>query len=396
MNMHLVTVGLAIFSMLFGAGNLIYPLMVGLSAGSLTSIGMVGFLLSATVLPLIGLIAMILFDGDYDAFFERVGKIPGQILIFICMMIIGPVIAIPRITTLSHTMIAPFVPFLNYGSMLSAFIFALIFLGVTFVATYQENKIIDVLGNFISPLLLISLGFIITKGILTASATFTPVYNSVEVFTINFMRGYETLDLIGAIFFASIIITLLKHMKTGKISSLRQLSAMGLKAGILGTTCLCIIYIGMGILGMYHGSGLEYLDGGQLFREISFRILGSHGTTIIATAVLMACLSTSIALSAVVAEYIEHTLARNKISYIQALLMTIILSIPLSLFGLDYVLACAGGPLVHIAYPIIITVTICNICYKLFGFTWIKLPVACTIIFVTSSYWWPLLKGFIV
>src|ERR1700742_4703721 len=143
--------GLAIFSMLFGAGNLMYPLKVGMVSGELNWLGMLGFFITAICLPLTGLIAMILFDGNYETFFNRVGKIPGELLIFSCMMIIRPVLAIPRITTLSHTMMAPFMPILNVITPLNSFIFSLIFLGVTFLATYRENKIVSILGNVISP-----------------------------------------------------------------------------------------------------------------------------------------------------------------------------------------------------------------------------------------------------
>src|SRR5439155_12268350 len=152
-------IGLAIFSMLFGAGNLIYPLLVGIQSGKLTPIGMFGFLLTATLLPLLGLIAMILFDGNYRAFFHRIGHVPGEFLICISMLIIGPGICIPRITTLSHIMVAPFlpIPLLQEFTPFSSFVFALIFLSITFFATYKESRIIDLLGKVISPLLLLSL-----------------------------------------------------------------------------------------------------------------------------------------------------------------------------------------------------------------------------------------------
>jgi branched-chain amino acid:cation transporter, LIVCS family len=377
MDRNLFTVGLAIFSMLFGAGNLIYPLMVGVSSGWYTWIGMIAFLLTATVLPLVGLITMILFDGDYDTFFGRMGKIPGKIAIFLCMMIIGPGIAIPRITTLSHIMIAPFIPFLPQEGMISSFIFALLFLGVTFLATCRENKIIGVLGNVISPILLVSLSIIIVKGIVQRGSMTVTQQNPYEIFTTNFIRGYETLDLLGAIFFASIIITLLKYNARGTYSA-RQLSTIGLKAGIFGIGLLSIVYVGMSILGMFYGSGLEALDGGQLFRNIAFQILGTHGTAIVATAVLMACLSTSIALSAVVAEYIENTVMNNNVSYIQALVITILASLPLSTFGLSTVLTLTGGPIVYIGYPLIITLTFCNLAHVLFGFKPVKIPVLIT------------------
>src|SRR5690348_5058013 len=86
----LISLSLAIFCLLFGAGNLIYPLSVGRSAGGLTIFGMVGFFITAIFLPLAGLIAMILFNGNYNDFFYRLGKIPGSLLIFLSMLIIGP------------------------------------------------------------------------------------------------------------------------------------------------------------------------------------------------------------------------------------------------------------------------------------------------------------------
>jgi LIVCS family branched-chain amino acid:cation transporter len=387
MDMHLVTTGLAIFSMLFGAGNLIYPLMVGLSSGHLTWIGIGSFLISATFLPLLGLISMILFDGNYNVFFERLGKIPGQCIIFICMMIIGPVIAIPRITTLSFTMISPFVPeipFINDGSFYSSLIFALFFLGTTFLATYKENRIITVLGSFISPILLASLMLIIVKGLFIADLPQIIATSPWKVAVDSFVRGYETLDLIGAIFFASIIVTLLQQ--NNPQASLRTLSYQGLKAGVLGTFCLAIIYIGMGLLGMYHGKTFGYLDGGRLFSAISFKILGSQGAILIAVTVLMACFSTSIALAAIIGEYIQKTIFVNRISYVQGLLITLFLSLPLSLFGLDYVLRFAGGPLVHILYPIIITITVCNLLHKLHMSDYIKIPTIIVTLHVISSY----------
>src|SRR5580692_3107817 len=102
----LLSISLAIFCMLFGAGNLIYPLSVGRLAGSLAVFGIIGFFITAILLPLAGLVSMILFDGNYKAFFYRLGKAPGAFLIFVSMLIIGPIIVIPRCITLSHTMTA--------------------------------------------------------------------------------------------------------------------------------------------------------------------------------------------------------------------------------------------------------------------------------------------------
>ncbi len=328
-----------------------YPLTVGITSGDQTWLGMLGFFITAVCLPVIGLIGMILFDGNYERFFGRLGKIPGSLMVFICMMIIGPMLAIPRITTLSHIMIAPFMPFLNEINPVNSFIFSLIFLGITFLATYRENKIVEILGNFISPALLVSLTIIIIKGIWSAQTTTHVTTPPAQIFSENLTRGYETLDLLGALFFAAIVLNILKNTLGQQISqNPRLLAWVGLKAGLLGVACLGAVYMGMSFLGAYHGQGLETANAGELFREISFRILGSHGAFII------------------------------------ALLITLVACIPLSIGGLGQILKLTAGPLIYVGTPILIAITLCNILYKLFGFKYIKVPVAVTAILAVLSY----------
>ena len=390
LNSKTLTVGLAIFSMLFGAGNLMYPLKAGMTAGDKNLIGMFGFFLTAIILPMAGLIAMILFDGNYEKFFKRLGEKTGSVIIWICMMFIGPFVAIPRITTLSHTMIAPFIPleFLQTVTPFSSFVFCTLFLGITFIATYRENKIMEILGNIVSPTLLTALAIIITKGLLTGQTVAHNTRDSWEIFTQNFMLGYETLDLLGALFFASIVLHILKNTLGRELAqNPRYLALVGLRAGLLGTTLLGIVYIGMSYLGAYYGYGLEAVNAGELFREISFRVLGNSGAFVIATAVVMACLSTAIALAAVVSEYVQHSIFRNKINYVTALAITLIACIPLSTAGLGKILAVTGGAITKIGYPVLIAITLCNIAYKLFGFKPIKIPVLITFILMIINYW---------
>lgn len=385
---HIITVGLAIFSMFFGAGNLMYPLDVGLHAGTNNLYGMLGFILTAVCLPLAGLIAMILFDGNYESFFGRLGTSVGNFIILLSILIIGPVIAIPRIVTLSHTMIAPFMPIelLQTITPQSSFIFAFIFLGITFLATFRENRIVDLLGKVISPLLLISLIVIIAKGLLTAETAVPALVNPWQAFKINFIRGYETLDLLGGIFFSSIVIHILKNTVGGMVGFNRnRLAIIGLKAGALGVSLLALVYLGMSFLSLYHGHGL--VPSSDLFRVLSYRILGTHGALVIGTAVLMACFSTSIALAAVVGEYFHLTVFNRKVSYELSLLIVLLLCIPLSTFGLDQVRALTGGPLVYVGYPAIVTLTLCNLAYKTIGFTPVKLPVAATFLIALISYY---------
>lgn len=385
---HVVTTGLAIFSMFFGAGNLMYPLRIGALSGDQTIWGLLGFLTTAACLPVLGLFAMILFDGDYKAFFNRLGSNAGSIVIFMSMLIIGPLIAIPRIVTLSHTMTAPFIPieFLKTISWESSLVFSIIFLGITFLLTYRENNIVDVLGNIISPLLLGALAIIIGKGCWLAGST---THNNAAI-SENFLRGftigYETLDLLGAIFFSSIVVTILRKTAGKDVEyNQRGLALISLKSGILGGSLLALVYIGMSLLGMYYGQGID-VNSGELFRIVSFNILGDSGTLVIATAVLMACLSTAIALAAVIAEYIQYEICKNTIGYVPALLITLLACLPLCIAGLDNVLLLTGGPICYIGYPVIIAITFCNISYKLFNFQPVKVPVFLTFVISLISY----------
>lgn len=374
--------------MFFGAGNLMYPLNVGLHAGTNNLYGMLGFILTAVCLPLAGLIAMILFDGNYESFFGRLGSTVGNFIIMLSIFIIGPVIAIPRIVTLSHTMIAPFIPIelLQTITPQSSFIFAFIFLGITFLATFRENRIVDLLGKVISPLLLLSLLIIIGKGLLNAGQPLPALISPWDAFKINFIRGYETLDLLGGIFFSSMVIHILKNTVGGMVGFNRnRLAMIGLKAGALGVSLLALVYLGMSFLSLYHGFGLQI--SGDLFRELAFRVLGNHGALVIGTAVLMACFSTSIALAAVVGEYFHLTVFNRKVGYELSLFIVLLLCVPLSTFGLDKVLELTGGPLVYVGYPAIVTLTLCNLAYKTVGFTPVKLPVAATFLIALISYY---------
>jgi len=388
----LIATGLAIFSMLFGAGNLMYPIDVGLKAGKYTFIGLTGFLLTAVLLPLMGLVGMILFNGDYEEFFGRLGKIPGKIMIAICMLIIGPGLVIPRIVSVAHVMIAPFLPctLLQSTGLLSLFIFSLIFLGITFLGSFKENNIVDILGYFISPVLLTSLTIVIIKGFLMASTPVEATAAPLQLFKDNLFNGYQTLDLLGTLFFASIIITILKNKLYGPSCNticLKKLAMFGLKAGAIGVSLLAIVYFGMSYLGAYHGHGLLSINAGEAFKVIVFRVIGRYGAAILGIATLMACLSTSIGLSAVTAEYVEKDIFKNKIGYISALILILLASIPLSTYGLNAVLAITGGPLVFVGYPVLIALTFCNILYKLFGFKYVKAPILATFAISFAAYY---------
>lgn len=368
------TAGLAIFSMFFGAGNLMYPIKAGFDSGQFFTIGLLGFLITTVLLPVMGLIAIILFNGNYREFFGRMGPIPSALTIAFSMGVMGPFIAMSRIVTLSHTMLEPF-----FGGI-SLFTFSILFCGLTFLATYKENKIIELLGHVISPALIASLGYILMKAILNPQPIMPTAKSAGTIFYEQAVLGYGHLDLFGGIFFASIVLTILKNtLAEHNDYNIRTLAWTGMKAGFVGAFLLTLVYIGLFFLGSYYGPMVQVANIAKLFSAISFQVVGNSGALVIATAVAMACFSTIVALATVLAEYLQKEVTRNTLPYIPSLALILIMTAGISCYGLDTIMHYSG-PVINTCYPVLITLTLCNVAYKLFDFTPVRGPVLLTLI----------------
>lgn len=382
---------LALFAMLFGAGNLVFPIKLGMRTGAALPMGLAGFLLSAVGLPLLGLIGILLFDGNYEKFFARLGPRAGTIAIAICMLILGPAVGIPRLITFAHTAVVyagllPGVVF-NKISPETSFLFSLVFVTFVFFAACREKKLLTFLGVFMGATLFAAILMTIVKGILWAPTT--SLYTLREpalAFKKSFVLGFGTLDMLATIFFGSFILAILTRTMRHEISlNVRQLAWTGFKAGLIALLLLSIIYVGMGYIGAYYAQGL-HLDIYTLFAFISYKLFGTYGTTIMGTMVLMACFSPAVALSAVVAEYLQHSVFKNNVSYQFCLALVLLACVPAATGGFATVLQLTKGPLTYIGYPVLIAITVCNIAYKLVGFKSIKFPVAITLLASVASY----------
>jgi|SRR3989339_206150 len=367
-----LTVGLAIFSMLFGAGNIIYPIKCGVITGSQNYIGVAGFILTGVFLPIIGLITMVLFEGDYRKFFYRIGNIPGTIAIFYCMFILGPLIAMPRCITVPFEMLKPFMPGINLP------LFSVLFATITFLMSYKQSKILNLLGNVFSPFLLISLAIIAGKGLWQADHVHAASVPLVTVFLEQCMYGFQTLDLLGGLFFAYIVLRILKSNSQSEEINTKDLAIISLKSGLIAGVLLMLVYLAFSYLGAYYADLVSVdMNGAEMFRIISLHILNKQTIFIVILAVLVACLSTITAFAAIFAQYLHSEVFHKKTPKIVCLLMTMIATTVVANFGLTNILHY-GMPVVLIGYPIIMMITFCNLGYILFDFQYIKLPVALT------------------
>ena len=137
-------------------------------------------------------------------------------------------------------------------------------------------------------------------------------------------------------------------------------------------------YIGLSFLGAYYSNIVtESMNGAEIFRTIAMHVVGKYGVITLVVGILMACLSTLVALAAIFAEYLKKELCSNSISYITSLTLTLIVTTIVSNFGLSNILKYSE-PLINFGYPIIVVITLCNAAYKLFNFETIKVPVFIT------------------
>lgn len=372
-NLESIALGLAMFSMFFGAGNIIFPLAIGQYAGDQNSFAIMGLLLTAVLMPFAGVFAMILFDGDQKKFFGRLGKIPGFLLALLIISLLGPLGSTPRCIALTFTTLKSSFP------GLSPVIFSAISCGVIYIFSYRKQHILSLLGWVLTPLLIGSLTIIVFLGFLMPSdvSTSEPTAN---MFLHGLKEGYNTMDLLAAFFFSSTILSLLKHSNenNGYIK-------LSLQASFLGAILLALVYIGFSFISSFHATDLIINSKDELLSAITMKIVGPYANVLVSITIGLACLTTAIALISVFSDFIQKEVFKEKISYEMTLAGSLLVTFAISTLQFNGISAFLG-PILQISYPGLIVLTVLNIAHQLTGFKPIKTPVFLTFAASTVLY----------
>jgi len=378
----ILVAGMALFSMFFGAGDLIWPLILGGSSGNQNLFAVSGLLITGVSLPLLGLLAMMLFQGNYHAFFGRIGKAPAVLLIFLVQMILGPIGSIPRLITLSFATLKPYLP-----EGLSLVSFSLAASALILAFTLRPQKIINVLGLVLTPLLLLSLGSILVLGLFGHPAPQPIPLTSFEAFSSGFKVGYNTLDLIASFIFAPLVLShFTENQPMEEIETRKMVFKKMFKACLLAAGMLSVMYIGLTFVASYY---TPYLDPTHLPEErlsaISMFLLGPSGAFISCLAIAMACLTTAIPMVSIFANYLNEDLLGGKGGKILPLIITLVISgllANLGFMGIAQILS----PILQILCPGLIVLSIFNILHKLYEIQVPRAPVFVTFALSTLGY----------
>lgn len=369
-----ISTGLAMFSMFFGAGNVVFPLALGQLAQDKTFYAILGLLITAVGVPFIGLIAMTLFDGNYKLFFNRMGKVPGALVAFCIVSLIGPFGGMPRCIALSYSTIQAYLP------NISLIVFSAASCVLIYLLTFRKNRILDVLGNVLTPFLLLSLLVIIIKGFLTTSSLQPIEHTETTIFLRGLKEGYQTMDLLSAFFFSSVVLSCLKEgIPTGEHQNHKTIIKATLKASAIGACLLGAVYIGFIYVAAFHTGDLGAINQEELLGAIAHKILGPYAGLVACIAVALACLTTAIALAVVFAEYLHHDVTQGKLSYQVSLIITLVITGIFSTLKFTGIIAILA-PILSICYPALIVLSLLNIGYKLYHVQPVKVPVFLTFV----------------
>lgn len=348
-----IIIGLALFATFFGAGNLIFPPLLGLQSGTDWFTGSIGFVISGVAFPILAVYVISYAGGSVDQLTRKLHPNFSKWILLI-IMLFSTFIAIPRTGAVTHELgfqaLFPSVPVAPI---------VIIFFALTYYFVNDKNHVIDKIGTILTPALVIILIAIIINGLITpvGEAVDTDIANS---FVNAFLGGYQTGDLFVSYMVAGVFIT---HIVGKGYRSETERNKMTGLAGIIAFFFLVVIYSGLLYLGA-SGSGIypQNMDRSELLLAVVENILGKGGLYGLGIVVALACLTTAIGLTTAVAQFFDK-LTNGKLSYKVAAAIVCVFGIVIALLGVDQIVFIST-PIFLGIYPTCIVVMVVGLFHK--------------------------------
>lgn len=336
-----LVIGFALFSMFFGAGNVIFPPYLGLGSGSQWPLGFLGYYIADVGLALLSMFA-ILRQGSPTGVTARIGKVPAVLLMCAIVLCIGPMLAIPRTAATTYeTSILPLT------SSVSPVLFSVVFFLLVLVLCLRESAVVDIVGKVLTPVLLAGLLVLIVVGVVHPLGPVSAQPLVENVASTGVEAGYQTMDVLATLIFGYIILkSAWKKGHTEWKDQARVVAGASVVAG-LG---LLVVYLGLTYLGATTGSFFDLsVDRTQLVLSIVQALLGKGGMILFAVVVALACLTTSVGLVSACSDYFS-TLTGGRLPYKVLVCVICVFSAVISNFGLNQIIAIAS-PILSVVYP---------------------------------------------
>lgn len=358
-----VKVSLMLFSLFFGAGNLIFPPMAGKMAGSGMWLTMAFFAVTAVVLPVLGVLAVSETKGLQNLA-GRVDPVFAGVFTVLIYLSIGPMLGIPRAGALPFEMsVAPYLP-KTANMEVALFIYTLIFFGAAFLLSLEPGKLVERMGKVLTPTLLILIAILFLSGLFKEMPVSAPPVGNYKTAPAvqGFLDGYNTMDAVAALNFGFVIYLTLKDFG---VTDEKEVSSVTGKCGVMSGSILLLIYFALAHLGAKSAVLFpETENGADILAAMSGYLLGSKGALILGVIFTLACLTTCVGLITSCSAYFTE-LFNGKLSYKTWTALWTLSSMLLANFGLDRILKYSVT-ILNVIYPVSIVLVILAMLNKRF------------------------------
>ena len=346
----ILIIGLMLFAMFLGAGNVIFAPIVGQQAGTNIWVAMGGFLITGVGLVLLAIMALTRGGGTVEKLASRVHPKFAVVFSILLFLALGPFYVIPRTTSVVYEIaIKPVVG--SDNTSLYLFIFSVIFIGLTILLSWNTTKFVDRLGKMIAPVFSILLLVLVVTSIVNPMGEIGEPQEEYMngVFLKGFTQGYLTMDVLAAFVFGGIFI---KSIKGYGIKSEKEVSKIFIKAGLITTAGLVALQVSMAWIGATSVDAIGFKEnGGEILAQSSEFLLGPVGIYMIGLVILLTGITTNVACLGAVSEYFERI--QSSLSYKKWIIVFAILSLIFTNFGLNTILTMAS-PVLLLLYPLAI------------------------------------------
>ncbi len=350
--LNVLVTGLALFAMFFGAGNLIFPVMIGVESGVEQVPATIGFMLTGVLLPMAGMIAAATSSSGVLGIIERMSHYPGLVFCWLIFLSTGMLYAIPRTAAASFSMSFQ----ASTGdSHLALFIYTLVFFGIAGYLCLNPRNVLDRIGGILTPALLILLAVIIITAVATMSPSeAAPIEKYASTPTLKgIFDGYGTLDAIASFVFGVVIIRALrqKGFQPG-----RQLFGVTALSGVIAAFFLGLVYFGLSMVGSRVGRlNPDVKDGGEGLAFAAQHLFGPAGRVVLGAIAILACLTTAIGLVEASTQFFRGLFPQ--ISRPVWVVLHVIISLAIANLGLE-ALVNVIVPVMMFCYPITIMLVV--------------------------------------
>lgn len=341
----------ALFSLFFGAGNLILPPSLGFRSGELWWLVTLGFCISAVVIPVLGIAAHAKLQGPLFDFAKKVSPTFSYIYA-ILIYAISLLLPSPRTAAVTHEM--AIAPFFNTPALLTS----VLYFSLVFIITLNRSKILDLLGKLLTPAIILILIAII--GLTLFSSDFNLARPEIKSpFTYAILEGYQTFDAIAALVVGGVLIVSINLKQTN--ASFKDKKILLYRAGLFAGVALFLIYGGLIFTGAsFHGTFAPNVSRTTLLRGISLATLGSVGNLLLSVLIGLACFTTAVGVVTGTADFVKSLCKDSHKAYVVTALLGCTLGVLIGQLNVDSIIAVALPALMFI-YPVTLVLILLNV-----------------------------------